>query len=209
MVITVQESQQYKFSRIGGVLCLDFTNTASWHGSDRSTEHLNDFFDLLRWSNENGIIGQHAQLVLSEGAERNPAGALTILTRARKLREALHRIFVGVSQRKSPGRSDMQMLNETLDRAPLRFEVQYEESGFSGKRTPGGSEFATVLGPVAWSAAELLTSENLDRIKRCANDTCGWLFLDNTKNHSRRWCDMGDCGSRAKAKRYYQRKTKK
>ena len=205
----VKESEQYRFSRIGGVLCLDFTNTASWHASHRNTEHLNDFGDLLRWSNECEIIGPHTELVLSEGAERNPAGALTILTRARKLREGLYRIFVAVNQRKSPSRSDMQLLNETLDQAPLRFEVQYEESGFSGKRTTGGSEFATVLGPVAWSAAELLTSENLDRIKRCADDTCGWLFLDNTKNRSRRWCDMGDCGSRAKAKRYYQRKTKK
>jgi predicted RNA-binding Zn ribbon-like protein len=205
----VKESEQYKFGQIGGVLCLDFTNTASWHASHRITEHLNDFCDLLRWSNEYGIIGPDTKLALSEGAERNPAGALTILTRARKLREGLYRIFVAVSQRKSPGRPDMQLLNETLDQAPLRFEVQYEESGFSGKRTTGGSEFATVLGPVAWSAAELLTSENLHRIKRCADETCGWLFLDNTKNRSRRWCDMGDCGSRAKAKRYYQRKTKK
>lgn len=205
----MKESEQYKFSRIGGVLCLDFTNTVSWHASHRTTEHLNDFCDLLRWSNECGIIDPHTELVLSEGAERNPAGALTILTRARKLREGLYRIFVAVSQRKSPGRPDMQLLNETLDQAPLRFEVQYGESGFSSKRTTGGSEFATVLGPVAWSAAELLTSENLERIKRCVDDTCGWLFLDNTKNRSRRWCDMGDCGSRAKAKRYYQRKTKK
>jgi predicted RNA-binding Zn ribbon-like protein len=205
----VKESEQYKFSQIGGVLCLDFTNTASWHASYRSTEHLNDFCDLLRWSNEYGIIGPDTKLALSEGAERNPAGALTILTRARKLREGLYRIFVAVSQRKSPGRPDMQLLNETLDQAPVRFEVQHEESGFSGKRMTGGSEFATVLGPVAWSAAELLTSENLHRIKRCADDTCGWLFLDNTKNRSRRWCDMGDCGSRAKAKRYYRRKTKK
>ena len=205
----MKESEQYKFSQIGGVLCLDFTNTASGHASYRNTEHLNDFCDLLRWSNEYGIIGPDTKLALSEGAERNPAGALTILTRARKLREGLYRIFVAISQRKSPGRPDMQLLNETLDQAPLRFEVQYEESGFSGKRTTGGSEFATVLGPVAWSAAELLTSENLHRIKRCADDTCGWLFLDNTKNRSRRWCDMGDCGSRAKAKRYYRRKTKK
>jgi predicted RNA-binding Zn ribbon-like protein len=102
----------------------------------------------------------------------------------------------------------LRLLNETLEQAPLRFEVQYEQSGFSGKRMPVGSEFGSVLGPVVWSAAELLTSENLDRIKQCADDRCGWLFLDNTKNRSRRWCDMGDCGSRAKAKRYYQRKTR-
>ena len=74
-----------------------------------------------------GSIGQHTKLVLSEGAERNPAGALTILTRARKLREGLYRIFVAVSQQKSPSRSDIRLLNETLDHAPLRFEIQYEE----------------------------------------------------------------------------------
>jgi predicted RNA-binding Zn ribbon-like protein len=203
------ESQQYKFGRIGGALCLDFTNTASWHASRQTTEHLNDFCDLLRWSNEFGIINQQEESVLSEDAERNPAEALAILTGARKLREVLYRIFVAVRQKESPGRSDMQWLNKSLDQVPLRLEVQHEETGFCCKRKGGGSEFATVLGPVAWSAAELLASENLDRIKRCAADTCGWLFLDNTKNRSRRWCDMGDCGSRAKAKRYYHRKTKK
>ena len=128
------ESQQYKFGRIGGALCLDFTNTASWHASRQTTEHLNDFCDLLRWSNEFGIINQQEESVLSEDAERNPAEALAILTGARKLREVLYRIFVAVSQRKSPGRPDMQLLNETLDQAPLRFEVQYGESGFSSKR---------------------------------------------------------------------------
>lgn len=203
----MDQSEPYKFSRIGGALCLDFINTASWHASQRTTEHLTEFRDLLHWSNECGIISRQAMLALAEGA--NSAGALKMLTRARKLREALYRMFVAASRKKRPDRSDMQLLNETLDQAPLRLEIQHEESGFSCKRKPDGSEFALVLGPIAWSAAELLTSENLDRIKRCASETCGWLFLDNTKNRSRRWCDMGDCGSRAKARRYYHRKTSK
>jgi hypothetical protein len=99
-------------------------------------------------------------------------------------------------------------LKSILEQAPLRFEVQHGKTGFSCQRIAAGTEFASLLGPVAWSAAELLPSENCELIKCCASDTCGWLFLDSTKNHSRRWCDMADCGSRAKAKRYYQRKTK-
>jgi predicted RNA-binding Zn ribbon-like protein len=197
----------YKFGRIGGALCLDFTNTASWQASRRTTEHLNDFGDLLRWSSESGIIDRQTASGLSEEARRNPGGALTILNRARKLRELLYRIFVVADEKKAPGHPDLQLLNEMLAQAPLRFQVEHEEAGFSCLRKPGGSEFAILLGPVIWSAAELLASNHLDKVKQCASDTCGWLFLDQTKNRSRRWCDMADCGSKAKARRYYHRKT--
>jgi predicted RNA-binding Zn ribbon-like protein len=63
-----------------------------------------------------------------------------------------------------------------------------------------------IFRPVAQSAADLLTSEELNRVGQCADDHCGWLFMDMSRNRSRRWCDMGDCGNRAKARRHYQRK---
>ena len=62
-----------------------------------------------------------------------------------------------------------------------------------------------VLWPVVRDAAELLSGEDLDRVGRCADANCGWLFLDTSRNHSRRWCSMKDCGNRAKARRHYQR----
>ena len=63
-----------------------------------------------------------------------------------------------------------------------------------------------MLWPVAWSAAELLAQGPLERIRECpGQDTCGWLFLDLSKNASRRWCDMRVCGNRAKARRHYER----
>ena len=58
---------------------------------------------------------------------------------------------------------------------------------------------------IARSAADLLTSGNLDRVRQCGDEECGWLFIDTTKNRSRRWCDMTDCGNRAKARRHYSR----
>jgi len=59
---------------------------------------------------------------------------------------------------------------------------------------------------VVHDAAGLLTSEKLDRVEECADDRCGWLFLDVSRNRSRRWCAMEDCGNRAKARRHYKRK---
>ena len=62
-----------------------------------------------------------------------------------------------------------------------------------------------VLWPVVRSAADLLTSPERGRVRRCGGANCDWLFMDNSRNHSRRWCDMGSCGNRAKARRYYAR----
>ena len=64
-----------------------------------------------------------------------------------------------------------------------------------------------MLWPIIRSAAELLTSDKLDRVCECPGENCGWLFIDMSRNRSRRWCDMKDCGNRAKARRHY-RKTK-
>ena len=72
---------------------------------------------------------------------------------------------------------------------------------------PGfAEELESLIWPVAKSAADLLTSERLERVRECAGGTCGWLFIDASKNHSRRWCDMRDCGNAAKAKRHYHKK---
>jgi len=198
----MKEPQPYTFSRIAGALCLDFVNTASWVADQRSTEHLNDFGDLVRWCTESAIVPHGSATVFCGEAEQ---GA-TILAEAKETRETLYRIFIALSRDQAPAGEDLQPLNETLARAPLRFEVHRQEKGFACERKAGATEFAMLLGPVVWSAAELLTSGQCQQVKCCASDSCGWLFLDNTKNHSRRWCDMGDCGSRAKSKRYYRKK---
>ena len=62
------------------------------------------------------------------------------------------------------------------------------------------------LDPIIKSAADLLVSPELKRVKQCADDACGWLFMDKSRNNSRRWCSMKDCGNRAKAHRHYLRK---
>jgi predicted RNA-binding Zn ribbon-like protein len=65
-----------------------------------------------------------------------------------------------------------------------------------------------ILNPLIRSAADLLVSDELKRVKKCGDPACGWLFLDTSRNNSRRWCDMSDCGNRAKACRFYKKSKK-
>jgi predicted RNA-binding Zn ribbon-like protein len=199
-------TKPYQFGRIGGALCFDFTNTASWEADRQTTEHLNDFPDLVRWCTEAAHVPQDSAAALVGEPEESTAAAAAILAKAKDLRATLYRIFIALSRREFPADGDLQLLNEALAQTPLRLEVRREKDQFLSERKTGGTNFAKLLGPVIWSAAELLTSGKIDQVKCCASETCGWLFLDNTKNHSRRWCDMADCGSHAKAKRYYRKK---
>ena len=63
-----------------------------------------------------------------------------------------------------------------------------------------------MLQPILQSAADLLTSEALARLRRCGNPTCSWLFIDETRNRSRRWCEMASCGNVLKVRRHRERK---
>jgi predicted RNA-binding Zn ribbon-like protein len=77
--------------------------------------------------------------------------------------------------------------------------------GFAWRFAHDERDLAPLLAPVVRAAAELLTSDELVRIRECGSDTCFWLFLDRSKNGTRRWGDMKVCGNRAKARRHYQR----
>ena len=73
-------------------------------------------------------------------------------------------------------------------------------------------EVASLLAPVIWAAGDLLIEPSRIKVRRCANDECVWLFLDDSKSGTRRWCDMKACGNRAKAHRHYaklKKQTKK
>ena len=85
---------------------------------------------------------------------------------------------------------------------------RFEEGGACFSWTWDCNEEALdgVLWPVVRSAAELLTSEEAKLVRECASDTCTWLFVDRSRTHRRKWCDMAVCGNRAKARRHYQRR---
>lgn len=181
---------------IGGRLCLDFANTA---------ESLASYADLLAWSQQAGIVTESEAHHLREEATRHPTAAAAILERATALREAIYRTFSAVADERSPEATDIATLNDTLSEALSRLRLTLTADGFSWRWAGNGDALEQVLWPVAQSAAELLTAGELSRVRMCAGDDCGWLFFDASKNQSRRWCSMEDCGNRAKARRHYQR----
>ena len=189
---------------IGGRLCLDFANTVGWRTRDHPSERLASYTDLVAWGQQVGIVEEHEAHRLLEEAGRRPAVASAVLERALVLREAIYRVFSAVAGERTPQAADIATLNGFLSQAMSRLHLALTAEGFAWRWAGDGDSLERILWPVAQSAAELLTSDELDRVGICAGDGCGWLFFDASKNRSRRWCAMDDCGNRAKARRHYR-----
>ena len=187
-------------------LCLDFANTADWHASDHPQETLNSYADLVSWAKETGILTDLQARQLTCEAAARPQAARAVLERAVILREAIYRVFSDLAGCRLPDASDLTILNGELSEALARLQIVQVADAFVWEWTGGEAALDRILWPVVRSAADLLISEKLSRVGQCADDRgCGWLFLDMSRNRSRRWCDMKDCGNRAKAKRHYNR----
>jgi predicted RNA-binding Zn ribbon-like protein len=208
LVINKMSEVPKPFEFVAGALCLDFVNTVGSHGFEQAREKLSTYSDLVRWTKEASLIDDGKTLELLAFSEANPGGASKVLEEASEFRETLFRIFGGLQRKQSPNPSDLAALNETLRKFPIRLEVRSQGDNFCCSREIAQITDEWPLAPVAWSAADLLVSDQVRHVRQCADATCGWLFVDTSKNHSRRWCSMGDCGSQAKARRYYQRKKK-
>ena len=188
----------WTFDRTGGHLALDFANTVSNRHTPPATDHLATYADLVEFARQTGLVPvAEAQRLARLGVQRSDAAA-AILAEAVALREALYRIFAAVAGGTTPRASDIAVLNAHHARFRLDERFRWEWSA----RPDGLDAF---LGPVVRAAIDLLTSERRDRVSTCADETCLWLFLDTSKNRSRRWCDMAACGNRAKARRFHAR----
>ncbi|OGO17302.1 MAG: hypothetical protein A2Z14_17365 [Chloroflexi bacterium RBG_16_48_8] len=187
-------------------LCLEFVNTLLWHASEHPEETLHSYADLVTWAQGVRLISNRAAQELLRDAVDQPAEASRVLKRATALREAIYRIFVALIHEKSPAEADLAELNNTLTKMPRGARIVKTAKGFAWNWDVDEDALDSLIWPIALSAAELLISEKCKRVGQCAdNRGCGWLFLDNSKNRSRRWCDIKDCGNRAKQRRHYER----
>ena len=202
------DSSEERFAGLNtGWLCLDFANTADWHASEHPLGRLTDYEELVNWSRHAGILTDGAARKLLREAVRRPAQAAQAFERGIALREALYRVFSAGSRGQRPAEADLATVNSAVADAMARSQIVPSGEGFVWDWTGNGHDLDSILWPVARSAADLLTSDDLKRVGECADDRgCGWLFLDRSRNHSRRWCAMQDCGNRAKARRHYQRR---
>ncbi|MEW5722386.1 MAG: ABATE domain-containing protein [Thermodesulfobacteriota bacterium] len=195
-----------RIKMVGGSLCLDFANTVDWRLAEAPEEILVSFSDLALWCRRAGILSAAQAGKLEQWADQEPAAAVKVLKKARELREAVFRVFSALARSARVKKTDLAVLNRFLTKAMSRAEVRPRAGGFVWDFSPSGGDPQALLGPIARSAAELLTSGSAGRVKMCGDERCGWLFLDTSRNRGRRWCDMSDCGNRAKARRFYQRK---
>lgn len=193
----------FEFS--GGALCLDFANTLGDRPRGRQ-EKLGGVTELLRWAAEAGIVDDDRRDRLARDVVQRPRIAGAFLRRAIELRERLYRIFSTLAAGERPGAADLDELNRDLAAALRHLRVERAGDGFAWSWASPGKGLDWLLWPVARSAGELLTSEDARLVRECASDRCSWLFVDRSRAHRRRWCDMKVCGNRAKARRHYQRK---
>lgn len=196
--------RRHQFKLVGGHPALDFINTVHDWSVSEPHDYLSEFPDAIRFGEAAGLLTRSDDLRL------RPRTPHIELTRLRELRALLKRIFQMWLSSKTPSSTDLRKLSTELaeaaratrllvvtqthqsPQAPMRRDINVEKAGDALLR------FRIVEAAVA-----LLVSDAVLRVKSCP--TCGWFFLDVSKNRSRRWCSMDTCGSAAKARRYYRR----
>lgn len=197
-MVTHQSFSDYKF--LGQSLVLDFVNThESATGGTPEVETLASYGDLAEWSRRAGVLGDELAAQIDAEARAHPDRAFVAYTRALELRADADAIFRAIANGDAPAPSCLQRLRD-----------EYREAIDQARLTSAGASFrwqwrdeASLDLPrwlVAQDAVDLLRADRLSRLKTC--DNCPWLFLDTSKNRSRRWCDMNTCGAQVKMRRY-------
>jgi predicted RNA-binding Zn ribbon-like protein len=178
---------------LGGDLALDFVNTIDPRHADRRIEYLGDYGALVDWA------------VHADALTPAQAGALRAIRtdavhrRALALRDALYELFAPAVVATDAA---LARLNGELQRAMSHAEVRADHRlAWADEEAPD-----RMLWEVSWAAARLLTGSRRDRVRECAGEGCGWLFLDTSKAGRRRWCRMAVCGNREKLRRHRARR---
>jgi predicted RNA-binding Zn ribbon-like protein len=190
---------------VGGALCLDFANTVN---SRPTPEHdyLMHYSDLVGWANKLKIISPAQTKQIQKRAGQNTKEAQAVLEEARKIRELVYRLLSPTARGSKPLEKDMEAFVSVYGEAVSRAHLIKDGNHFRTIWNVDES-FDALLWPIIHSAGELLLSKELGQVKECPS--CGWLFLDTSKNQSRRWCSMNTCGARDKMRRYHKRQRAK
>ena len=195
------------FNLCGGHAALDLVNSLdNRYGARQPLERLTDYAALLRFALESGLVDARRARQL---AQVTTAAAERAVRSARELREALAAALYARLDGRSPPPAALRTLEGHLHRAARHRELRWARGVPGGAlswdrgRYEARAELPVWL--LAQSAGELLMSETVERVRACDADTCRWLFLDTSRNHTRRWCDMKVCGNRMKARRFQAR----
>ena len=201
-----------RWKLIAGRPCLDFVNTVGARVPDPAAgtgvlvrrEMLESYDDLLRWAGFAGLVTGRELGLLRKLAAEDPRRAAAVHARAVAFREALYRVGAVVAKGGQPTAGDVSWLDQEWHEAQDTQRLAARPGGLAVTWREE-RRLDRLLWPLALDAFELFTGDRLDRLKQCPGEDCGWLFLDTSRNGSRQWCDMRDCGNIAKVRRFRER----
>ncbi len=196
----------FQFELTGGAACLDLANTVDERPLASRRDNLESYADLVDWAEQSRLLSRSEAEALRRAAARQPADARRALEQMKSVREASFALFSAVALGREAPAPALDSLNRALARVYARLELVPARPCFRSSFAREPTSLERLLVPVVQSAYELLTSAtDLELLRVCAAENCDWLFLDRSKNRSRRWCDMSVCGNRDKARRFYRR----
>ena len=211
VTIAVVESHrrqpEYIFDLSGGDLSLDFANTISRRVvQERRKDHLTTYDDLVAFARQSKALSVPEAEPLLNYAHHHQEQARAVLQEALEFREVLYRTFSALAAGSQARPSDVWKINKCAVQAMTHRNLVREDGRYRWHWLwDERKALERLLWPISQSAADLLTSSDLADVRECDAADCAWLFLDHSRNHSRRWCDMKTCGNREKARRHYQR----
>jgi predicted RNA-binding Zn ribbon-like protein len=194
-----------RFDLIAGNVALDFVNTLD-DRHIKPKELLETYLDLARFGEDTGLLSERQADQLYERSSLDRDGAQKALVWGRQLREAIHDVFWAIMNKRSVPPAGLARLNADAQTAATHMRLVAAKGGGFEWSFDDFGDFDSLLWPIARATADLLASDLLPYVRACSSKTCEWFFLDTSKNHHRRWCDMTRCGNRAKVQRFYARK---
>jgi predicted RNA-binding Zn ribbon-like protein len=196
---------QTLFDLSGGHPALDLVNSLdNRFRHDGPNEILVGYGELLRFLGESALLDTRQIRLLGKGGA-GEAAARTLRS-VRELREAAAGVFYAALEQQAPAPADLKTLQRHILEASQHRELRWCAPGAEWQWAESGADPNLALWVLSQSVSDLLLSEDMTRIRTCAVDTCRWLFLDTSKNHTRRWCNMKVCGNRMKARRFQARR---
>lgn len=180
------------FQLVAGHPAVDLVNTLDWRfRAEGPEELLKSYDDLLRFCQESGVL-------TTKRARR--AADPRVLKRCIELREAIAGILYARLEGRDPSTRALKTLERYVKAASTEQQLSWKHGRLEWDWNERDAELP--LWALSMNASDLLLSDAVERVRACDNPKCRWLFLDTSKNHTRRWCDMSICGNRMKARRF-------
>jgi predicted RNA-binding Zn ribbon-like protein len=180
---------------------LAFVNTLSSRPTGAPVERLMSYDALVEWAREQHLVSAAAAERLLAEARRHPLQAAAVLSRAKAFREALNGLAEAIAKQRQPGAAVLDTISDCLAGAYANARLVPHDGGLQWVASADDA-LERILWEIGRATGRLVLSPRLARIRACAAGDCGWWFVDDTRNHSRRWCDMTLCGNRDKVRRF-------